>query len=591
MKPPLLLLFALIVIHINAQTGIYAWTSINNAQKAHNIHQYKLNGYQGIRMIVPWYVIQPTERNLSFAFLKAAIKEVSDSGLNIELHIWAGPDAPIFGDYHWLAEKGVESFTTAGGSDDGPWPNYYNPVYKDAFNKLHSALADTLHNLPPDQKLHLKSVFISSANTADLQAFKGVPVGTTYGVNNDEVWQQYYRMQWETAYGFYQQNSSFMHVTLNAGNLADNLQWIFDNAPDAYIKHGDRSHEYPLAGETYVLNWPRKLYLGEVDASLKESRWPADHFQLIRSALSTFTSRLDFFDEWKDYRDMPVITAFFNKYVSQFDPVTANKGFCALAEKISFEDTNTYNRLDFGLLYSDLRAYSKAIDKINALNTDSFYKQMKIVNTSMNYGNPARLYQLIRTGAGYAPEGPYYVNDISFYTNENYSLNVRQLLINQTSTDARSFDASLDPEQSVYGRNGRKPKTYQGKKALYFRVDDNLITTKNKDTVTITVTYKDAGDALWQIQCSDQVKSIQNSNTGAWKQAVLAVNHFQRGGQMQNNSDVILQILTGNPFPFDMIEVYNQSKDCMCGQFTDSNLHQPLETISKKILFVSGSLK
>lgn len=550
----ILLLLAGVLSSSVAQTGIYAWTGIVNATK---IHTWKLNGYAGVRIIVLWRNIQPTQGDLSFAMLKSVIKQVSDSGLNMEIHVWTGPDAPIAAPNNWLANLGVETFMTTGHNEDGPWPNYYNPTYKAAYLTMHEALADTLFNLSSDQKLHVKSVFISSGHTGDPQPYKGTPVGSSYGIVDDATWDDYCNQQWVDSYAFYRKDTLFMRNSFNAKNDAENLEFIFDNMPDAYIKHGDRSHEYPLLGETFILNWPRKIYFGEIDDVVKESRYPSDHLQIIRSCLSLFTPRLDFKEEWDTLAWVTDLVDFFNLYVTQFDPLTANKGFCAIAGKPDHRNTADYPEIPYGTLWNSLNNYTSQYNQIVASALPPLYKEIRLSKLAANSHNANRRGNIMAaTGALYNPVlGPYYNNDYSFYVKSNYELNLRQMLVPQTTQFVYRGDLN-----SLYGRNGGIPKAYEGVTAMYFDINDSLIVSAAEDSIDITVTYRDIGTGTWEIQCYRCVRhAVTNENTGEWRTVTMTVPNFIKGNLLRYNSDLIIEVKSGE-LVVDMVQVVNYDK-------------------------------
>ncbi len=536
--------------------GIYAWTGVVTPTK---LTQYKANGYIGVRLICRWTDYQTSAGDLSLTAWKAAIKMICDAGLECEVHWWTGPDSPISGSNHWLADLGVRTFTTTGGADNGPWPDYYSSIYQQYWNALHNASALALRNLAdtyPSVMHYFKSVFVSSASTGDLQPWKGKPVGGTFNIADDATWQAFYQSQWLTAYNYYAANTDFMRTTYNIGEAAKNIHFILTSLPGSYMKEGDRSHEYPLNGESYMLNWPDGVYLGEVDDEIKNSTNKSDKFQLIMSALSVKTSRLDFFDDWLSLSETPGYVAIFNKYVTQYNPVTANKGFCVLHEKVNFTNDHDYSVAAFGQLYDNTNVFNGIINQINSSSDDTLRKQMRTVSAAQNRKNPGRLNNLKNTGAGYAPAGSYYNNDIAWSCVNNFSLNLTQLLIQETTTPYYRVDAG-----SIYGRSARAAKLYQGFTALYFRVDDRLIVSAENDSVTFTVTYKDEGTTTWEIQCYKCLSlSITNTNTGTWKQVSLTADHFKKGGLMRNSADLIIETKKGTSPKIHMIEVANSSK-------------------------------
>lgn len=563
MKKQLLAILLLVCSFSFGQTGIWGWGgNFTNAE----LHQGKLNGYTGWRFTVKWYDDQHTKTDLSHSFIKSNIKRLADSGYDFCVQTWKGNNAPISGSYTWLKTEGVPTFTTTGGNINGPWPDYYNSTYIFYSNKYDKSLADSIYswcNADPVLKAHFKSLFPSYGSTGDEGPIKGTPPPAYDNIKLDATWNAYVAQRLDSAYSWNTKNNTFMRLSVNPSNSAAYLASYMARYPGSWMKHGDASHQYPVDGEVYKFNWPRKYvsglpiyYFAEVDDEIKNSPYQADKFQLVRSAISLKTSRLDFFDEWLYDSDVPAMVAFFNKYSNQYDTVTANKGFCALSRKANFLDTVRFTVLNFGALWSNVTKYNGAINNINKSTDDTLSKQMRYVGTAKNYANKSRIDAIEATGIQYNPEGPYYNNDLGFYLVDNYSLNVKQLLINETATALDRIDAG-----ALYGRNAIKAKAYGVDCALYFSVSKYLKHSDMGDNVDITVTYKDEGNSTWYMQaymCKRMY--VQNTNSHQWKTATLHVTGFKWGGKLRYGSDIILSQLKNNEFPVDMIEVINKSK-------------------------------
>lgn len=553
-----------------AQKGVWGWTGTVTSAKIAN---WKASGYTGVRIIAPWYSIQPTQSNLSFSSLKTTIALCADSALQMEIQVWVGPDAPIFTGYNWLATLGVETFMTTGGTDNGPWPNYYNTLYKNAFNTLHKALADTLFNLPSAHKQYVKSVFISNGSTGDEGPTKGTPTGESYGVANDATWNAYIKVQWDSCWKYYRKDTPFMKLTFQGNDDATHLNQQLTDYPGSNQKHGGGGHDYPLDGDIYRRNWPityyqndTTVYISEVDGHVKFSTKEQDHFQMIRAALDVHMQRLDFMVEWDAIPDRFFLAEFFKKYCNQYyvSPSLINKGFVALAQKVDFRDTINFPTAAFGAVYDSYPTYLSQLNLVNISSDAEVRKQVRRTSVARNRANPARMTALNAAGFQYIPSGPYYFNDIGFDVLQNYSVNITQKMIDQTSAGVFRIG---DTTQS-YGRNARKFKKYSNKYEMYFDVNDIIFTGSSiGDSVKITVTYLDTGYASWQIRCYKCFKkTFQNTNTQLFKQAVITIPRFKDGNKMPYSSDFIIKLFKSNDadavvnFPVEMVEFENLSK-------------------------------
>jgi hypothetical protein len=537
-----------------------------------NIKQYKLLGYKGVRICLKWTTLQPTETDLSFTTAYEWIKLLAEAELDINIQIWVGNHSPIGGTDNvqgvptkmpdWLAKKGVNVFYTTGHQLTGPWPNYYETAYTDAFKNLHRAFANFLHGLPANYQARVKSVFVSNGATGDAQPYKGdAPAGWQH-IGDDEQWNTYCKGQWDFCWSEYAKNFEFMTLAFNPSNNAETLQWCVDNYPGAYLKHGDASHGFPIDGETYKMNWPPAQYFGEVDEPVLNSK-PCVQFQTIRSALHVNEQRLEFLGQWLTNRYVPVYVAFFHKYVDEIYNENPAKGFCALAEKVDFLNTTDYPVGMFGAeLWDDQRLYDGTLRRINETTPDRLYREQRYVNLAMNRTNAERISAFENEGYSYNSnsgalrDSDYYTNDISYYVTNNYFLHVTQLLPFQTSKGLFRVDGD-----AVYGRNARQFKLHNGKNAMYFQVNQAMKVTDTKDKVRISVTYKDIGVTIWSIRCAlNQKCTVTNTNTNEWKKVMFDVENFKFGGRMDNGADFILILVGGDLFPIDMVEFENIDK-------------------------------
>jgi hypothetical protein len=542
---------------VYSQLDVFGWTGSISASK---LHLYKVNGYVGFRWIVPWYTIEPTDGNLSFTAFKATLKQIADSGLQVEVQIWADQYAPIGHGVTWMLGLGVQTYMTDDVSNPGPYPNVYNSVYINRWERLHKAIADTLLNLPTYIQAHIESLFVTCGSTGDLVAYHGNPLGTTYGIANDATWQTYYRARWTVAYNYYQEDNGFMVNSFNSGNNYDEFDFILDSLPGSRLKHPNRAHTYPLTNETFILTNPTAYIFDECDDDIKNSTNKANHLQLVRSFVSsTSWGRIDFMDEWNSLAEVDTLVDFVYKYRYQHDTTIANKGFCVLAQKVNHLDTINYPTTPYGALWTNQNSYNIQYNVI-ATGTDPVHrKEMRYGALAYNMRNPTRVNNIkVATGAALNIAGPYLLHDYSFYVKDNYELNMLQLLKHETTEYVFRVDGG-----SIYGRNAGKPKSYLGKTKLYFTMQNYLLTTTTNDVVKFTVTYKDEGTARWKIQayrCATM--SITNTNSGTWKQATLTVSKFKSKDlhpTWNYGADVVVEVISGQTFPIDMIEAVDES--------------------------------
>ncbi len=535
---------------------------------AKKISFWKNLGYTGISFKVPWVVDQQSATDLSHKYVRDGIKILCDSGLDVQLHLWKGDNAFNGNNVtsYWLYYKGVDTFYTYGGDRNGPYPDFYNSTYIKYSDLYDSTLMDTLRVMIqryPSVAQHLKYVFPSYGTTGDPGPIKGQPYNTRFNhfIIPNEVWWEYVVQRQNVVY----RNISGTGLTmcLNPGNDAYNLSSYLTYYPEAAMKHGDAGHQYPIDGESYKLQWERLVWFSEFDDQIRESPYYADRFESIRSAFHVKLGLFFFMNTWENDPNIGDYIAFVKKYDNQYTPSFATKGFSVMAGKIDDLDSVNYPVSIYGPVFDNNQQYWAARRNIEKTTPDSLFMQQRLVRLAIQRRNTGRIDALTqKTGATILngawdskPPGYYYNNDISWYISPNYDLNVSQIKINETSTPAYRID-----DGSIYGRAARSPKPFEGRTAMYFDVDDRLIKTDNRDVITVTVTYKDAGTARWNVKCYGNTQlTITNENTNIWKRATLNVPAFKKGNRLPYGSDIQITVTNGVALYVDMVEFENIS--------------------------------
>lgn len=133
---------------------------------------------------------------------------------------------------------------------------------------------------------------------------------------------------------------------------------------------------------------------------------------------------------------------------------------------------------------------------------------------------------------------------------------------------ARGFGSHGHPAQaarpSIYSRFARGLAAREGKRTLYFDLDDAFFpagaTTR---AVELRVVYLDRGNGSWRLayHAAGGMKTaatIANQNTGEWRERTFAVadGAFANGGPRQ--SDLVLAHVEGEDTIFHLIEVFRR---------------------------------
>jgi|GEM_PF-4338296 hypothetical protein len=569
------LLFAFLPLCLQAQTEVFGFSANIENTKFYQkkITQWKQLGYTGISFNVPWCKDQSSANDYSHAFVKEGVLLLCDSGLDVMLQLWKGDNAFNNGTTStlWLHYAGVDTFNTDGGAAGrfGPWPDYYAGNYVKYANKYDSTLIDTLKSLSDrfaSVKKHLKYIFPSYGSTGDLGAIKGIPFNSRFNhyVTPDQVWKDYTVAMGDVIARCIKRTGLDVQFAINPANDGSMLSEYANTYPDAALKHWDAVNQYPIDGETFKLNWPRATWFTEVDETVRESPYPSDRFEAVRAGIFMKLGLFRFMNSWDTDPNAGEYIRFIQKYNDQYTPALASRGFCVLAAKVDILDSIHYPVNIYGQVFDNNAQYWSARKQIEKTTPDTFYRQQRLVRLAINRRNQARITEITkRTGAQFLvdawtpkPPGWYYNNDISWYISENYDLNIKQVKPHETSTGKYRIDNG-----SIYGRATRTPVSFEGRQALYFDIDDRMITTNNRDIIRVVVTYKDTGTAKWFIRCYNNNRAnITNTNSGQWRTATMQAPRFVKGNHLKYGSDFEIVVTNSKPLFVDMVEVENVTR-------------------------------
>jgi hypothetical protein len=166
------------------------------------------------------------------------------------------------------------------------------------------------------------------------------------------------------------------------------------------------------------------------------------------------------------------------------------------------------------------------------------------------------------TGSNYLYEAKA-MNDVGFgLIARNYSRFISQIDANETSVGLWR----VGPTNQPYGRYARAFENSSGRNRMYFDLDDNFLSTKAKESITLKIIYLDKGSGNFSVRydsSSDPDKTaviITKTNSGRWvsKSITIADGAFANKGlrnsdfslvNEDNEDDVfhMIEIMKGNP--------------------------------------------
>lgn len=522
----------------------------------------------GVQLIFQWSDIEPTKNNKNFSSIGSDIQKCLDRGMNyVGVQINAGPDAPITGSANWLnTVDGVATFTTTGGNENGPYPDYYNPNYIAAYYSLYEELFDYINNtLTADQKAAVIYVKVVWGSTGDTGPWKGnsCTPSNCLGIQDNDVWSQYVRDTYTYIHGLLDAETGLnLQMAMNPGNDAKELTWVTSTFPSDYVKKGDLGHDYFFDDE--ILH-PKAGYvsMSEVqDYILSSSHQKQEVLPLICSELDNQLKLPGITGGWINDGITKEVTDFFNEMVSQMNPPTATKGFIMLAQKISFDSAgfDWLPVVPFGNVIGNVPAYNNRITAINSdPTTGEAYKAVLRLRAQQTYINNTRVSNII-AGANPAnasyntdPDSAYYM-DYGYGLKTNYSLNITQNNVHTTSTG--KFRVTQTPDTSIYGRYGAEFIINAGAGEMSFDINDTWASGATSGTIIIDVVYYNSGTGSWSIQANTgsgmgNVATQTNTNTGKWLHKTVTVSNMQLG----SSTDFKLRYTSGNNTTFCFIKI------------------------------------
>lgn len=510
----------------------------------------------GVQLIYQWSTIEPTKNNKNFSSIGSDIQKCLDRNLNyVGVQINAGPDAPITGGADWLVSvDGVATFTTSGGNENGPYPDYYNANYIAAYYSLYEELFSYINGLSASLKgavLYVKVVWGSTGDTGPWKGNSCTP-SNCLGIQDNDVWSTYVRDTYTYIHGLRDaENGLDLTLAMNPGNDAKELTWVTSTFPLDFVKKGDLGHDYYF---DYEILHPKAGYvsMSEIQGYILTSAHQVQEvFPLVCSELDCQLKIPNITGGWANDNISKEVTDFFNEMISQTTTSTATKGFIMLAQKISFDSTNVdwLTTGTYGNVIGNVPAYNAKIAQINASSDGEAYKDVLRYRAQQTYINSTRVAQIKLNANPYAmysgDADSLYYNDFGYGLKTNYQLNVSQNNVHTTSTGR--YRITQSPDTSIYGRFGAEYIINAGSGAMSFDIDNAWASGATSGAIRFTVVYFNDGTGQWSFQANTgsgmaNQQTFTNTNTDKWIKTTFDVANVQLG----TNEDFKLRYTSGN---------------------------------------------
>lgn len=533
------------------------------------IAKYKRYGVKGIHKIGLWKDLEPINGGYDLINFAADVKRFVDSGLYVTIQLGAGNDAPISGSTHWLVDLGVDTFYSIGGNDNGPWPDSYNPVYKNRLTRLYDTVYKKIKATLPANKLkYVIGHYGVFGSTGDIAPYKGDcnSPSNCYGIADDDTWVEFEFEMLDSIKKAINRSSMLMVASVNTANDHRMLDQFAQQHPFGMDKAGDLSHDMLFTAEKLLYEIPKTNKRGEVQG------YPLDPTEPYQDDWQTFVvavcGRLDYLNlpigyfnnilQGSDTEPDPRVSGIFATYAPHNEVTTATKAFIQLADKIDYADSSRFPTNTFGAMIEPSRynIYTNQLNTINSSDKGESNKKFLRLNLIETHLNSARETAINAWAATYGATmsgkagGDQHSIDCGVGMMKNHELHVTQIDPDNTSEGAYRVGG----DTSIYGRFARKFNTAGD--PMTFDIDNKWAGGRTSANIRYTITYLDNNNGVWALYAKQapvmtEQLQVTNTNTGKWKQATVTVS----GELLGTADDFALNYISGAKTTFSIIEL------------------------------------
>ena len=551
--------------------GTFSWATY----KSNEVSKALCPNVKGVPIILWWSGLEPNNDQFEFQKqIRDKLELLAADNLYAFISVWAAPatssvlpgDTTWFVTPKWLFSSGVslvEFPNTLDALDRSTvrfFPFYLDPEYEFYYYRMIDKLGAYLLSLPANLRNRVLFVQSAEGSTGDPGAYKGTPINANYNIS-DAQWKTFKEKAWQRYVTALSQNGDLkIPLLTNWGELTLENCWMLDNLPKAVgVKNGLLSHGYQLTEDiqtfsefkTFKTNVESrgKVFFaqGEMDDEYNTYGWISQNIPqgLYWSGIYATMGGLTVWNnpsavlQNTNYQDGAL---FFNRYAGQFDPATANYGFCALRQGLDAADVIRFPVASYG----GYAATKTNVARYTAIKNAFSSRGAQQADQANAMNNPIDA----RHASGF--------NDVGWQTLPgNYYRHITQINADETSIGWWSVDGT------IYGRFARGFENSSGKNAMYFDVDNNFFGTNKtavKSGIKIKVIYKQSDTGSWKLKyhASDGTMKTAytqtNSGTG-WATRIVTINNAMLSNGGANGSDLILENAGATNCRFHLIEI------------------------------------
>jgi hypothetical protein len=545
------------------------WAGFFTNCKSEKIDTERFPFIKGAADRVKWADIETSPEVYDWSKMDSQIRNAVKGKYFYYFVLWTGPHSP-----EWIYEQGVPKVAVKGGKGKDFFPYYLDQNYINYFHRFIDKLADHISSLPEKERNVFAFIQPAFGSTGDKQLYKGIPKDPKYKISAE----QYLEFCSGATKRFYEafDKSELKHIRFlfnvddesnpavlkgakgaKAGELLY-ANWLRQNYPIelrkqqftiaiGYQANGEIKQDTELRPTFYGLNGKKPEFVrGEFSKFGQGGIFKENPvWNYYWTAISTVDRGLDLWEV--DYNTVKTgkhdeAFAFASRYSYYKQPQNSPYAFIALRDVLDSADTVRFPEEKYG---KAVQSNAERVNKIEA-EFNTYGAKVGDLNAATSLSGSNYLYEAKA------------MNDVGFeLIARNYSRFISQIDANETSVGLWR----VGPTNQPYGRYARGFENSNGRNRMYFDLDDNFISTKAKETITLKIIYLDKGTGKFSVRynsSSDTDKtaiSITKSNSGRWvsKSITIADGAFANKGP--RNSDFSLVNEDNEDDVFHMIEI------------------------------------
>ena len=503
---------------------------------------------------VKWADIETSPEQYDWSKMDSQIRNALEGKYFYYFVLWSGPHSP-----EWIYEQGVPKVAVKGGKGKDFFPYYLDQNYINYFHRFIGKLADHIASLPEKERNVFAFIQPAFGSTGDRQLYKGSPIDQKYKISP----QQYLEFCSGATKFFYEafdkpelkhirflfnvdneSNPELLKVA-KAAKVGELLyaNWLRQNYPIelrkqqftiaiGYQTNGEIIQDNELRPSFFGLNGKKPEFVrGEFSKFAQGGIFQENPvWNYYWTAISTVDRGLDLWEV--DYNIVKTGQydegfAFASRYSYYKQPQTSPYAFIALRDVLDSSDTLRFPEEKYG------KAVQSNADRVTRIERE--YK-----NFGAQVGDLHAATSL--SGSNYLYEAKA-MNDVGFeLIARNYSRFITQIDANETSVGLWR----VGPTNQPFGRYARAFENSTGRNRMYFDLDDNFLSLKAIESITLKIIYLDKGSGKFSVRYDSSSSpdktavTITKANSGNWVSKSITILDGAFANKGPKNSDLSL---------------------------------------------------